>query len=179
MVDDKDLVERAKRETRSFGPLYDRYVDSVYRFCYRRTGSHYDAEELTAQTFRRALEGLKGYQWRGIPFGAWLMRIAANLIADRGKRRTVSLDAMVEGGRAFHEDQPGPLDWVLQQEELSELWRTVYQLPLYQQQVLVLRYAQGMTTQEVARIVNRSESATKQLVYRSLKALRERLMVEE
>lgn len=168
-MDEQRLVEQAQRDPKAFGVLYDQYVDRVYRYCYRRTGSHYEAEELTAQTFRRALEGLPKYEWRGTPFGAWLFRIAGNLIVDRSKRREVPLD------RDFQESGPEPLDGLLEAEELDELWQAVYGLPLYQQQVLVLRYAQGLSTREVARIVNRSETATKQLVHRSLKALRERL----
>lgn len=170
-MDEQRLVEQAQRDLKAFGVLYDRYVDRVYRFCYRRTGSHYEAEELTAQAFRRALEGLPKYEWRGTPFGAWLFRIAGHLIVDRSKRREVPLD------RDFQESGPEPLEGLLEAEEVDELWQAVYGLPLYQQQVLVLRYAQGLSTREVARIVNRSETATKQLVHRSLKALRERLQV--
>jgi RNA polymerase sigma-70 factor, ECF subfamily len=169
-MDDQRLVAQAQRDPKAFGSLYDGYVDRVYRYCYRRTGSHYEAEELTAQTFRRALEALPKYEWRGTPFGAWLFRIAGNLIADRGKRREVPID-----GKDFEQSDTEPIDGLLEAEEVDELWQAVYGLPLYQQQVLVLRYAQGLSTREVARIVNRSETATKQLVYRSLKTLRERL----
>lgn len=164
------MVAQAQKDPKAFGALYDGYVDRVYRYCYRRTGSHYEAEELTAQTFRRALEALPKYEWRGAPFGAWLFRIAGNLIVDRGKRREVPID-----GKDFQESGPELIDGLLQAEEVDELWQAVYGLPLYQQQVLVLRYAQGLSTREVARIVNRSATATKQLVYRSLKTLRERL----
>lgn len=169
-MDDQQLVARAQKDSQAFGALYDGYVDRVYRYCYRRTGSHYEAEELTAQTFRRALEALPKYEWRGAPFGAWLFRIAGNLIVDGSKRREVPID-----GRDFEQPGPQPVDGLLEAEEIDELWQAVYRLPLHQQQVLVLRFAQGLSTREVARIVNRSETATKQLVYRSLKALRERL----
>lgn len=169
-VDEKDLVAQAKQDLRAFGTLYDQYVERVYRYCYRRTGSHYEAEELTAQTFRRALEALPKYEWRGTPFGAWLFRIAGNLIVDCSKRHEVPID-----GRDFEQSGPEPIDGLLEAEEVDELWQAVYGLPPYQQQVLVLRYAQGLSTREVARIVNRSETATKQLVHRSLKALRQRL----
>ena len=170
------LVERAQRDLRAFGTLYDRYVDRVYRYCYRRVENHYEAEELTAQTFRRALEGLPSYEWRGVPFGAWLFRIAAHAIAGRGRGRALSLETMAENGRLVPDEVPEPLDGLLEAEEVDGLWRAVYQLPLRQQQVLVLRYAQGLSNREVGRIVNRSETATKQLVYRALKALRERLV---
>lgn len=178
--DEPRLIDRAKRDPRAFGALYDRYVDRVYRYCHRRTGSHYDAEELTAQTFRRALEALPRYEWRGAPFGAWLFRIAANLIVDRATgRKSLSLETLTETGREPEDGCPQPLDGLLAEEEIDALWQAVYQLVPQQQQVLVLRYAQGLTTRETARIVNRSETATKQLVYRSLKALRERLVDHE
>ena len=179
--DEALLVEQAQRDPRAFGALYDCYADRVYRFCYRRSTSHYEAEELTAQTFRRALEGLPRFEWRGAPFGAWLFRIAANLVADRASavKRSVSLEALAAGGREIAGDSALPLDGLLEAEEIDLLWEAVYRLPLYQQQVLVLRYAQGLGNQEVARIVNRSETATKQLVHRSLKALRALLKEED
>ncbi len=176
-MDEQQLVAKAKQDPRAFGPLYDLYVDRVYRYCYQRTESHYEAEELTAQCFRRALEAMPKYEWRGAPFGAWLFAIARNLVAGRnGKtKHEVPIDGVPEPASG----DPEPLDDLLGQEEVDTLWQAVYRLPLQQQQVVVLRYAQDLSNREVARIVNRSETATKQLVYRSLRALREMLVTEE
>ncbi|MCW5881176.1 MAG: sigma-70 family RNA polymerase sigma factor, partial [Anaerolineae bacterium] len=97
MVDAEDeLVQRAKAEPEAFGHLYDRYVDKVYNYIYHRVGNHHDAEDLTARTFHRALVNIGSYVDRGVPFSAWLFRIAHNLVAnwhrDQGRRETVTLD---------------------------------------------------------------------------------------
>ena len=80
---ERELVDAAKASREHFGLLYDRYVAQVYRYAYARTDSHHDAEDVTSETFRRALEHIGGYVWQGKPFGAWLYRIAANVIIDR------------------------------------------------------------------------------------------------
>src|SRR5579883_2407674 len=79
------LVEAAKQDSHAFALLYDRYVERVYRYCYRRLGSHADAEDTTSQTFHRALEAIASYEVRGAPFEAWLFRIAHNLVVDRSR----------------------------------------------------------------------------------------------
>ncbi len=167
------LIARAKRDPRAFGQLYDTYVQQVYRFCYQRTGSHHQAQDLTSQTFHRALEGLPQYEWRGVPFGAWLFRIAANLASDqrRHAQRELPLDAVsLQPSAAALDDATEAL---LHREALQGLWLLVDRLPAQQQRVLILRFGQGLSNQEVSRVVNRSETATKQLVYRAVKALRE------
>ena len=90
------LVERARTDPEAFGELYDRYLTPLYHYAFARCRSHPEAEDLTAQTFRRALERLDTYQWRSLPFGAWLFRIAHNLIVDRLRRPAggVSLDRL-------------------------------------------------------------------------------------
>src|SRR5688500_9268273 len=93
---EEDLVQRAKDEAAAFGALYDRYVDKVYNYIYHRVGNHHDAEDLTSRTFHRALMNIGVYVDRGVPFSAWLFRIAHNLVAnwhrDQGRRPVVSLD---------------------------------------------------------------------------------------
>ncbi|MEK7214883.1 MAG: sigma-70 family RNA polymerase sigma factor, partial [Chloroflexota bacterium] len=166
------LVEQAKTDPKAFGVLYDRYVDRIYRFGFRRLGSHVEAQDLTSQSFQRALEALPRYRSTGAPFGAWLYRIAVNLANDRWNERRWSTP--LEPDKP--EDPAGdPLDEFLAEEERSELWREVDRLPLHQRRVLALRFGQGLSNQEVSRIINRSETATKQLVYRSLVALRARV----
>src|SRR5436305_2943253 len=94
------LVERARSDGEAFGQLYDRYLPRVYRCAYRYTGAHADAEDLTAQTFHRAFERLETYEWRGAPFGAWLLRITRNLAIDRSRRGRdpASLDGLNDAG---------------------------------------------------------------------------------
>ncbi len=169
-------MEQAKKDPQAFGRLYDRYVERIYRYGFRRLGTHAEAQDLTSQSFQRALEALPRYQQTSAPFGAWLYRIAANLVADRWKERgrVGSLDAgFAEAGPI--DRAADPLAEFLAAEELSALWQMVDRLPPQQKRGLVLRFGQGLSNQEVSRIINRSETATKQLVYRSVVALRAKL----
>lgn len=176
--DEATLVQHAQADRRAFGALYDRYVDAIYRYCYRHLADHHEAEDATAHTFRRALEALPGYQWTGAPFGAWLFKIAANHVADRQRARARLLPLDPEA-HPMASDDPEPPEQVEAGEELAEVWQAVNNLPPAQQRVLTLRFGQGLTNQQVARILNRSETATKQLVYRALQALRARYQTQE
>ncbi len=83
--DEGALIAAAQNDPSAFGPLYERYVNQIYRYAYRRVGNHAEAEDVTSQTFQQALAALPGYEWRGVPFGAWLYRIAGNVIIRRGR----------------------------------------------------------------------------------------------
>lgn len=171
------LVERARTEGDAFGWLYDRYLHRVYRYAYRCTGNHADAEDLTAQTFSRAFERLDSYEWRGRPFGAWLLRITHNLVVDQARkgRRPLSLDGL--GERGFEPAAAGsPADDILiENEELDAAWAAVATLPPLQRRAVTLYFGRGLPHAEVGRVIGRSEPATKQLVYRAVKTLRARL----
>lgn len=177
---ERKQIELARSDLRAFGPLYDRYVDPVYRYCYRRTGSHTSAEDLTAQTFRQAIESLPAYEWRGAPFGAWLFRIAHNLVADQlKKKKAVSLDGMVEDGfdPAGNDDLPDAQ--VVACQERDAAWQEVAKLPPMQRRALTLYFGRDMTHAEVGRVIGRSEPATRQLVFRGVQTLRSRLSERE
>ena len=178
-TDDASLETAAQTDPAAFGALYDRHVAAVYRDCYRRLGGHSEAEDATAHTFRQALEGLPRYQPTGAPFAVWLFTIAAQHVHERlrARARTVPPDG---GGPEPADGNPVPLDApVAAAEEASAAWRAVAQLPAAQRRVLALRFGQGLANQQVARILNRSETATKQLVYRALRALRAHCRAQE
>jgi RNA polymerase sigma-70 factor (ECF subfamily) len=171
------LVERARTDGEAFGRLYDRYLNRVYRYAFRRTGSHTEAEDLTAQTFHRALERLDTFEWRTVPFGAWLFRIAANLAIDQARKgmRPASLDGLGEQGFEPAATSP-PVDAaLLEREELDAAWTAVADLPAMQRRAVTLYFGHGLSHAEVGRAIGRSEPATKQLVYRAVKTLRSRL----
>ena len=177
LVAEAALVKRARTDGEAFGRLYDHYLGRVYRFAYRCTGTHADAEDLTAQTFHRALERLETYEWRGLPFGAWLLRIARNLAADQTRRskRHLSLDGLGEHGfEAPAPDRPADAE-IIEREELDATWAAVAELPLMQRRAVVLYFSRGLSHAETGRAIGRSETATKQLVYRAVKTLRARL----
>jgi len=169
------LVEQARDDPDAFAQLYDRYVDRIYRYGFRRLSRHEDAEDLTAQTFRRALEGLPEYEWRGLPFGAWLFRIAHNLVVDRRRvgNAPLSLDRLTEGGFEPSERlAEGPDACLVEQEAADEAWAAVAALPPLQRRAVTLRFGRDLSHAEVGVIIGRSEAATKQLIYRAMQTLR-------
>jgi RNA polymerase sigma-70 factor (ECF subfamily) len=175
------LVARARSDPEAFACLYDRHVTGVYRYVYRRTGSHEDAEDITARTFHRALERLDGYEDRGLPFGAWLYRIAHNAVVDhyRGRDPATTLDGLSADGWQPPSDEPLPEDALVHSESVDEAWAAVARLPLMQRRAVTLYVARELSHAEVGRIIGRSETATKQLVYRAVKTLRLRLAAGE
>jgi RNA polymerase sigma-70 factor (ECF subfamily) len=173
---DEVLVARAKGEREAFGHLYDRYVDQVYQFAYRRVKDHATAEEITARVFHRALEQLAQFEWRGVPFGGWLVRIAANLIHDhKGRtRRHVTLDHVPERHLGVSGDTSVEERYAVHQAS-DVVWQAVASLPLMQQEVLVRRFVREMSIQEIAMAMGRTEGAVKQLQFRAIKRLRQQL----
>jgi RNA polymerase sigma-70 factor, ECF subfamily len=173
LVDEGALVAAAKRDPREFGPLYELYVDRIYRFAYRRVGTHHEAEDITAQTFQQALQALPAYEWRGLPFGAWLFRIAGNIINRRGRtsgREVAVEDVTVFSGYEETDDDPADLAW--RSEQAGELAEKIQRLPPDQQRVLVLKFSHGRKNREIGDLMGRSEGAIKQLVHRALVSLR-------
>jgi RNA polymerase sigma-70 factor, ECF subfamily len=174
---DEALVARAKRDRDAFGYLYDRYVEQVYQFIYRRVKDHTIAEDITARVFFRALEQLPRFEWRGIPFGGWLVRIAANLIHDHNgdAQRHVSLREWTEDGTDMAASDPPMEEQYAVRQAASMLWQAVSTLPMAEHQVVVYRFARDMSVREIATTMGRTEGAVKQLLFRAVKRLRQRL----
>ncbi len=169
-TDERSLVEAAQQDVSKFADLYDRHFERVYAFVARRVPDRDAAEELTAEVFHRALANLRKYEWRGAPFGAWLIRIAANAVSDRSRRaaREVTVDA---------EDLPdaGIQDNLDQVEERARLFRLVDRLPGDQRTVILERFVNERSVREIAGRLKKTEGAIKQLQYRALQALRKRM----
>jgi RNA polymerase sigma-70 factor (ECF subfamily) len=177
VASDEALVARAKHDLEAFGWLYDQYVEEVYHFVYRRVKNHATAEEITARVFHRALEQLRRFEWRGVPFGAWLMRVAANLIHDHDghAQRHISLQDWVNDGADMVGADASVEDQYAARQTTNVVWQAVAILPRVHQQVLVLRFAHEMSIREIAHAMGRSEGAVKQLLFRAMKRLRQRL----
>ncbi|RMF53973.1 MAG: sigma-70 family RNA polymerase sigma factor [Chloroflexota bacterium] len=173
--DDAALVAQARTNPEAFGALYERYVQKVYSYIYYRTGNHEDAEDLTARVFQRAMAHIKGYVERGVPFQAWLYRIAHNLVAnwhrDRSRHKVIPLDEFV----ALRLRSETPEVNAESQEEIARLLEAVRALPEERQQLLILKFVDRLSNQEIGAIMDRSEGAIKSLYHRTLLALRERL----
>jgi RNA polymerase sigma-70 factor (ECF subfamily) len=175
LADEQALVERAKTDPEAFGILYERYVQKIYNYVYYRVGNHHDAEDLTARTFYRAMDHIGQFTQRGVPFSAWLYRIAHNLMAnwhrDRQRHQVVALeDAALNLEQAEEPQQMAELE-----EEKDRLLVTIRCLPPERQQLLILKFAEGLSNAEIGRIMGRSEGAIKSLYYRTLVSLREML----
>ena len=175
---DSALLDRAKADPQAFGFLYERYVARIYNYVYYRTGSHLDAEDLTARTFHRALKHVPHYVDRGVPFSAWLYRIAHNVVAnwhrDRSRRQIVSIDDVVMS--AHSRDDPAAVSEENDKQEM--LLQVVRQLPPERQQLLVLKFVEQMSNAEIAGVMGRTEGAIKSLYHRILVSLREELISE-
>jgi len=168
-ADERLLVEAAQKDPARFGDLYELHFELVYAFVSRRVGIRRDvAEDLTAEVFHKALANLHRFEWRGVPFGAWLLKIAANAIADQAKRSERELS--IEDPPAISA-QPR----MEQAEDLARLFHLVSELPEDQRNVVVMRFAEEKSIREAAQQLGRSEGAVKQLQFRALENLRERL----
>jgi RNA polymerase sigma-70 factor (ECF subfamily) len=166
------LVELARGgDAEAFGLLYDHYHTSVYRFLYYRVGSVALAEDLTSETFFRALRSMGSFRWQGKDFGAWLMTIARNLATDHFKAGRTRLEYATEDMGAHDSVTEGPEDSVLASLTNDALLGALKELPTEQQECLVMRFLQGMSIAETAKVLGRSDGAVKQLQLRGVRNL--------
>ncbi|HET6167872.1 MAG TPA: sigma-70 family RNA polymerase sigma factor [Marmoricola sp.] len=166
------LVELARNGDKdAFGQLYDHYQPSVYRFLYYRVGSMTLAEDLTAETFFRALRSMHSFRWQGKDFGAWLMTIARNLTADHFKAGRTRLEQTTEDMQTLDSTSDGPEIEVLSSLTNESLLRALGELPTEQRECLIMRFLQGLSIAETAEILGRSSGAVKQLQLRGVRNL--------
>jgi RNA polymerase sigma-70 factor (ECF subfamily) len=170
------LVERAQAgEAEAFGLLYDRYVDTVFRFVYFRVGNRQLAEDLTSDTFLRALKRIGSFTWQGRDLGAWLVTIARNLVADHFKsgryRLEVTTGDVLDADREDRGPEGSPEAAVVEHITNVALLSAVKRLNPEQQECIVLRFLQGFSVAETARAMGKNEGAIKALQYRAVRAL--------
>ena len=173
--DDKAIVEAAKQDPNRFGQIYDHYVDRIYSYIYHHVGNVHDAEDLTSRTFFRALSHLPSYEDKGIPFSAWLYRIAHNLVAnwhrDRKRRPVVALEELV----LKSVNEPHPEDAAASSDNARLLRDSIGELDPKRQELLVLKFTEGLSNVEIGNILGCSEGAIKSLYHRTLLQLRKEL----
>lgn len=167
--DDASLAEAARREPMAFATLYRCYVTPIYRYLYSRTGHTADAEDLTAQVFTEALEGLHRYREQG-NFAAWLFTIARRRVTDHHRRQRPHVPLDQAPDRPAGGVDPLAQE-VVQDEQLQRLATLVGSLDEEKQELLRLRFAAGLTYGEIGGIVARSEAAVKMAVHRLLRRL--------
>jgi RNA polymerase sigma-70 factor (ECF subfamily) len=173
--DDLALEQASQGDSEAFGVLYDRYVGRIYNYIFYRTGNVFDAEDLTERVFFRALKHIPKYQNRGLPFSAWLYRIAHNLVAnwhrDNSRRKEIPLDD------GLSPPYPGdlPEQALVNSEERERLLLVIRKLPPERQQLILLKFVDDLSNAEVGQIMGRTEGAIKSLYHRTLLALRDDL----
>jgi RNA polymerase sigma-70 factor (ECF subfamily) len=168
------LVQRAQAgDAEAFGELYDKYVDQVYRYIVYRVASTQLAEDLTSETFLRALRRISSFTWQGRDVGAWFVTIARNLIADHYKsgryRLELTTDDVSDSSSA--PVQAGPENEVLEAMQNKVLLEAVKQLNAEQQECIVLRFLQGLSVSETAQVMGKNDGAIKALQYRAIRTL--------
>ncbi len=173
------LIERAKQDKEAFGSLYERYVDRIYKYVYYRTGNTADAEDLTARIFERAFNHIGNYRDQGVPFSAWLYRIAHNLVAnwhrDRSKRKMVPIEDVSNWIITDH----GPEFAAQLTQDNEALLEAITRLPSDRQELLILKFVERLSNAEIGNIMGRSEGAIKSLYHRTLLALREDMVGQD
>lgn len=167
-ADEQLLVEAAQRDPSQFAALYERHFDRVYAYVVYRVRDRDAAEDVTAEVFHKALANLGRFEWRGAPFGAWLLRIAAHAVVDRAKRSAREVVDVGDLPAAAEPDLAVLEQWAM-------VFRLVEDLPPDQRAVIVGRYIDEKSIREVAAALNRSEGAVKQLQQRALQNLRARM----
>lgn len=177
-MDELQLIEQAKKDKDAFGRLYEKYSKQIYGYIYYRVGNSHDAEDLTTRVFMRAMQHISQYEDQGVPFSAWLYRIARNLVAnwhrDQNRRQVISLDDMNQWH--FHEESPElSLEWTQHKETL---YNAIRRLPRDRQELLILKFVDRLSNAEIGEILERSEGAIKSLYHRTLLALRDEINSE-
>ncbi len=171
-ADERLLVEAAQRDPAHFAELYENNFERVYAYVVRRVGDRAETEDLTSEVFHHALANLGRFEWRGIPFAAWLYRIAANLISDRWQRS--NREQVADEPEQIESAQGKNFEFE-EVERKATLFRLVDTLPAEQRRVVVLRFVEEKSIKEVAREISKTEGAVKQLQFRALTALRARM----
>jgi RNA polymerase sigma-70 factor, ECF subfamily len=169
--EERALIERARSDPETFGVLYDRYVEGIYRFVYARLGNGAAAEDVTDEVFINALRAIGRYRDLGRPFSCWLYRIASNAVASHFRHEpwTRELTDLVP-------DTAAPVEaTALRHLEIESIWHLVDQLPPQQRWAMTLRFREDMSAREAAAVMGKSDAAVKLLIYRAVARLRSQL----
>lgn len=174
---DEDLVRAAQAgDTSAFGQLYERYFDKVYNYLSFKVGGPTEAEDIAGQVFLRALESLSGYKWTGVPFQAWLFRIAHNLLVDALRRRSRRPSEPLDETMPDRSAVADPEGWLVEKVAREGLLHAVERLTELQRQVISLKFAAGLTNAEVAHVLGRTEGAVKALQHAAVQSLQRQLV---
>jgi RNA polymerase sigma-70 factor, ECF subfamily len=164
---ERRLIEAAQQDPARFGDLYELHFDRVYAYISRRLGDRDAAQDVTSEVFHHALANLKHFEWRGAPFGAWLMRIASNAITDRWRRQNRESGQSSEIEAVSKDPSPEEI------QHRARLFTLVGTLPEDQRRVIEMRFAEEKSVREIAQALGKTEGSIKQLQFRGIQKLRE------
>jgi RNA polymerase sigma-70 factor (ECF subfamily) len=166
------LVARAiGGDAAAFGTLYEHNMDAIYRYIYFRVEHTQEAEDLTEQVFLNAWQALPDYEPRGFSFASWLYRIAHNVVVDYQRQGKFLADGETPETLVLADDKPTSLEQVIANEERQRLAGALRKLPEMQRDVILLRFVEGLSHDEVAAVVAKSPGACRTIQYRALLAL--------
>ena len=168
------LIEKAKSDADSFGVLYDHYFQRVYSFVYSKVNTQEDAEDITAEVFEKILTGLSSYECRGLPFGAWVFRIARNVIINHynatSKKKTTDLDEIAE--LSTDEEKSSPSIKAKHSELSNSVERVIKGLPEREQSILQLKFFSGLNNREIALTMGITEQNVGIILFRTLRKIK-------
>jgi len=175
--DEESIVRRAQQnDPAALTQLYEENFDKIYRYIVLKIGDRAEAEDMTQQVFLKALQSISSFKWKGVPFSAWLFRIAHNQAVDhlrkKNKRTSVPLDDSFSGGDSPHATTERKMD-------IEELLAATRRLTEAQREVISLRFTSELSIAQVARIMGKSQGAVKALQHSGIVALRRALLVKE
>ncbi len=175
-TDDIVLEQAIGGDSEAFGALYERYVTRIYNYIYYRVGNVSDAEDLTERVFLRALHHIGSYSHRGLPFSAWLYRIAHNLVANWHRDNSRRKDVPLDDGLLISQHFNFPEHELLQTEERDRLMQVINKLPADRQELLILKFVDNLSNAEIGKVMGRTEGAIKSLYHRTLLSIRDELV---
>ncbi len=178
MQDEQSLVQRAQQhDEEAFAQLYEKYFDKIYRYVALKTGNRVEAEDMTQIVFVNALRSISSYKWRGLPFSAWLFRIAHNQVVDYLRKKTRQSTLSLNESVTASGDNPQQI--TEHKMNIEQLVMATRELTPAQQEVVALRFAGELPIAQVARVIGKSEGAVKALQHSAIMALRKILKVVE
>ena len=177
--DEEKVVQRAqKSDPNAFAELYDEYFDKIYRYIVLKIGDRVEAEDITQQVFLKAYQSISSFKWKGVPFSAWLYRIAHNLIVDYLRKSTKRPDTLPDEAVVTDNPSNRPEELIEKRMDIEQVIEAARHLTEAQREVISLRFAGEMPIAQVAKIMGKSQGAIKALQHSAIVSLRKLLVAE-
>ncbi len=176
MQDEESLIRRAQQQDQeAFAQLYEEHFNKIYRYVALRIGDKTEAEDVTQQVFINALRSISSFKWKGIPFAAWLFRIAHNQVVDYLRKKTKQATVPLDESLASSDSNPQLM--AEHRLDIEQLLLATKRLTRAQREVIALRFAGELSTAQVAKVMGKSQGAVKALQHSAIVALRKALSV--